>query len=213
MTDVPTNTNTEQKVVTEAQTSVAGTSAPKSTSFGGRGAGRGERPRRGRGGRPGEGGDSRRGGGRPRRTNTRARPEFDQKVIDVRRVARVVAGGRRFSFSVVIILGDRKGRVGVGIGKGGDTSLAIEKATRFAKKSMIKIPLTESMSIPHETGAKYSSAVVEIVPAPGKGLVAGSSVRTVLDFAGVTDVAAKVMARSKNKLNNARAAIEALKRL
>ncbi|MBI4118113.1 MAG: 30S ribosomal protein S5 [Parcubacteria group bacterium] len=208
MADIPTNL--EQKGAEEPKSPVPETSSPKSF-VGGRGGARG--PRRGRGGRPSEGGDRRGGGGRPRRTNTRARPEFDQKVIDVRRVARVVAGGRRFSFSVVVILGDRKGRVGVGIGKGGDTSVAIDKATRFAKKNMIKVPLTESMSIRHETGAKYSSAVVEIAPAPGKGLVAGSSVRTVLDFAGVTDVAAKIMARSKNKLNNARAAIKALQKL
>ncbi len=141
----------------------------------------------------------------------RAVSEFAQKVIDVRRVARVVAGGRRFSFSVVIVLGDKKGSVGVGVGKASDTALAIEKAIRNAKKKMIKVEVTPSMSIPHETEIKLGSARVVLIPAKGRGLVAGSSVRTVLDLAGLTDITAKILSRSKNKLNNALAAIHALK--
>jgi len=144
---------------------------------------------------------------RPRRSTS----EFIQKVIDVRRVARVVAGGRRFSFSVVIVLGNRKGTVGVGIGKAADTARGIEKAIRNAKKNMIKVEMTSSMSLPHETDSKFGSAHIILIPAKGKGLVAGSSVRTVLDLAGLTDISAKVLSRSKNKLNNAKATIKALK--
>ena len=166
----------------------------------------GRRPRADRGGR----GD-RRGGGNRRSGPSRERSEFAQKLIGIRRVARVMAGGRRFNFSVAIVLGDKMGRVGVGLGKAMDTQLAIEKATRMAKRGMITIPLTKSRSISHNVHAKYCASVVEIRPAPGRGLVAGSSVRTVLELAGVTDVTGKLLSRSKNPLNNARAAMDALK--
>ncbi len=143
----------------------------------------------------------------------RVKPEFEQKVVDIRRVVRVVSGGRRFSFSVSLVAGDRKGRVGVGVGKSSDTSSAIEKAARSAKKNMVKIKLNKKMSIPHEVSAKFASTRVIIKPSPGKGLVSGSSVRNVLDLAGVTDVSSKILSRSKNKLNNARAAVKALEEL
>jgi small subunit ribosomal protein S5 len=139
-------------------------------------------------------------------------PEFDHKVIDIRRVARVVAGGRRFNFRVTVVAGNKKGEVGVGLGKGADTSMAIEKALRNAKKLKVKIPLTKNRSIPFPVEAKYASAYIFIMPArEGRGLVAGSSLRTVLDLAGVNDVTAKIISRSKNKLNIARATIKALK--
>jgi small subunit ribosomal protein S5 len=147
---------------------------------------------------------------RGNRREERARPEFDQKIITIRRVTRVMAGGRRFSFSVAMVIGDKKGKVGVGIGKANDTQLAIEKAVRDAKKNMITVRMNEDHHIPHDVEAKYSSSEVMIKPAPGRGLVAGSSIRTVLELAGVKDVTAKLFSRSKNKLNNARAAIEAL---
>ncbi len=143
----------------------------------------------------------------------RERSEFDQVTIDVRRVARVMAGGRRFSFSLVVVIGDKKGRVGVGLGKGADTALAIDKAVRDAKKHLVTIPRTSSNSIPHAVTAKYSASVVEIIPSAGRGLVAGSAMRTVLDLGGVTDVVAKIHSRSKNKLTIARATVEALKTL
>jgi len=143
----------------------------------------------------------------------KAKPEFDQKIIDIRRVTRVVAGGRRFSFSVVLIVGDKKGSVGVGIGKAGDTSLAIEKALKNGKKHMFKIPTTKTMSIPFEVEAKYASSRVIIMPTPGRGVVAGSSVRSIIELAGLKDVGAKLRSGSKNRLNNARVAIEALKKL
>lgn len=134
-------------------------------------------------------------------------------MIGIRRVARVMAGGRRFNFSVAIVLGDKKGRVGVGVGKAADTQLAIEKATRHAKRNMINLNLTKNRSIPHNVEAKYCASVIQIRPAAGRGLVAGSSVRTVLELAGVSDVTAKLLSRSKNSINNARAAIEALKQI
>ena len=148
----------------------------------------------------------------PRR-EARVKPEFDQKIISIRRVTRVVTGGRRFSFSVGIVIGDRKGRVGVGQGKAGDTPVAIDKAVRDARKNMIKVVTTKYGSIPHEVDAKYSSSRVLIMRAKGKGVLAGSSVRTVLEFAGLKEVSSKIFSRSKNKMNNAKAAIKALSML
>lgn len=166
-----------------------------------------------RGDRRGRGGDKRgaRGGNRGGRPERKS--EFDSKMISIRRVARVVAGGRRFSFSVSIIIGNKKGKVGVGVGKAGDTTLAIDKATREAKKHMITVNLTKDSSIAHDTSAKFSASQVHLIPAPGRGLVAGSSARLVLELAGVTNVIAKMHSGSKNGLNNARATIEALKSL
>jgi small subunit ribosomal protein S5 len=163
----------------------------------------------GRGRRRGE----RRGRGNAPRARQERKSEYDQKMINIRRVARVVSGGRRFSFSVSIIIGNKKGKVGVGVGKAGDTTLAIDKAVRNAKKHMITVPLTKHNSIAHDVTAKYSASVVSLMPAPGRGLVAGSSVRPVLELAGVTNIIGKVHSGSKNGLNNARAAIEALKAL
>jgi small subunit ribosomal protein S5 len=155
-----------------------------------------------KGGRPG----ARRGN----RREERVKPEFDQKIISLRRVTRVVAGGRRMSFSVAVVAGNRKGKVGVGTGKAGDTAGAIEKAFRDAKKHMITIPLTKNSSIPHDVEAKYSASVAMLVPSRGRGLVAGGAVRSVLELGGVTDVTSKIFSRSKNGINNARATIKAL---
>lgn len=171
------------------------------------GGGAGGRGGHGRGASGGKDG-GRRGGGRGRAD--RPRPEYDQKSIDVRRVARVVAGGRRFSFSVAMIVGDRKGKVGVGTGKAGDISMAMDKAAKDAKKHIITLRLTKTNSIPHQVVAKSSSAIIGIIPAPSRGLVAGSAVRNVLELAGVTDVSAKILSGSKNKLNMARATVKAL---
>jgi small subunit ribosomal protein S5 len=164
----------------------------------------------------GRGGDMRDQKKNPRRSfsrEARVKPEFDQQIISIRRVTRVASGGRRFSFSVALVAGNRKGMVGVGTGKAGDTSIAIDKARKNAKKNMFKIPLTETMSIPYGVEAKFCSSRVHIMPAPGKGLVAGSSVRNVLELGGVNDVTAKIFSRSKNKLNNAEVAMQALKML
>ncbi len=169
---------------------------------------------RGRG--RGRGGDRDKNARRPRRgprRDDRVRSEFDQKMISIRRVARVVAGGRRFSFSVAMVIGNRKGKVGVGLGKAGDTQMAIEKAARAARRALIEVPMNKMQHIPHDVQAKYSASEIMIMPAPGRGLVAGSSVRTVLDLAGVKDVTAKILSRSKNHLNNARATVKALQKL
>jgi len=201
----------EQEVIQEAveavETATTPTVVAESTETAapvaarpGRGAIRGRSPHASRGGNR---------GARP----PRERGEFEQVTIDARRVARVMAGGRRFNFSLVVVIGDRKGRVGVGLGKGIDTALAIDKATRDAKKHLFTIPRTASGSIPHEVSTKYASSTVEIIPSRGRGLVAGSAVRTVLDLAGVTDVVTKIHSRSKNKLTIARATVEALKNL
>lgn len=151
------------------------------------------------------------GGGRGGRRGRPARPkpEFDQKILDIRRVTRVVAGGRRFSFSVSMAIGNRKGSVGVGVGKAGDTSLAIQKAFNDAKRNMITIALTDTNSIKHEIEAKFNSARVTMLPNYGRGVVAGSAVRNIIELAGIKDVTGKVLSRSKNTLNIARATIKA----
>src|SRR3989338_5891429 len=118
----------------------------------------------------------------------RTRSEFDQKIINIRRVTRVSSGGKRFSFSVAMILGNRRGSVGVGTGKGSDTAIAIEKSIRDAKKHMIQLSLTPSFSIAHRIEAKYSSARVMMMPVPGRGVVAGSAVRNVIELAGIKDI-------------------------
>ena len=140
----------------------------------------------------------------------RPKPEFDQKILSIRRVTRVVAGGRRFSFSVSLAAGDKRGSVGLGLGKAGDTSLAINKALRNAKKNMVRLKLTKTMSLPHELKAKYSSARVILMPNKGRGLVAGSVVRDIVNLAGIKDVTGKILSGTKNKLNNAKAVMEAL---
>lgn len=154
-----------------------------------------------------------RGRGRRQERQPRERQEFEQRIIEIRRVVRVVAGGRRFSFSVSMVIGDQNGRVGVGLGKATDTALAIEKAVRDARKNLVTIKRTESNSIPHDVSARYSSSEISIMPSADRGLVAGSAVRTVLELGGVTDVVAKILTRSKNKLTIARATVEALKQL
>lgn len=140
----------------------------------------------------------------------RSKPEFDQKILNIRRVTRVVAGGRRFSFSVALVAGDKKGSVGLGLGKAGDTALAINKAVRNAKKNMIRLNLTKTMSIPHELSAKFSSSKVVLMPNKGRGLVAGSVVRDIVKLSGLKDITGKIISNSKNKLNNAKAVMEAL---
>jgi small subunit ribosomal protein S5 len=111
------------------------------------------------------------------------------------------------------VVGDKKGRVGFGLGKGADTPLALEKAERQAKKNLLSIPITESGSIPFETEAKFGAARVKIRPKRGGGLVAGGALRIILDLAGVRHASAKILSHSKNKINNARASLEALRKI
>lgn len=149
------------------------------------------------------------------RKSSRPRPkeEFSEKVLDLRRVTRVVAGGKRFRFRATVVIGDEKGRVAVGVAKGLDVANAVEKAKTAAKKDLVAVPL-KNRTIPHEVYAKYSAAKVIIKPAAdGSGLKAGGAVRIVLSLAGVKDASAKCLGRTPNKLTNALAAIEALKQL
>jgi small subunit ribosomal protein S5 len=135
--------------------------------------------------------------------------EYEHKVLDIARVARVMAGGRRFSFRATVVIGDRKGKVGVGIGKGADTAIAIDKAINAAKKKMIQIDISTG-TIPVDVEAKFGSAKIILKPAKeGKGIVAGGAVRTVVDYAGIKNITAKMLG-GKNKLNNARATVQAL---
>ncbi len=174
---------------------------------------RGEAPRRGAPGAGAPGSRSPRPGGNRGEPRERVKPEFDSKIIDIRRVTRVVTGGRRYAFSVAVVAGDKKGRVGVGLGKSIDTATAVEKATREAKKNLIKVTMSPQMVIPHAVEAKFASSRIMIFPARGRGIVAGSSARTVIELAGIKDVCAKLTSGSKNRLNNAKAAIEALRKL
>jgi len=155
-----------------------------------------------------EGGDR-----RPRTFFEKPKPEFDQKMVSIRRVTRVVAGGRRMTFAVALAIGDKKGSIGLGTGKAGDTSLAIAKALRQAKKNMFKVKTTKEMSIPHEISSKFSSSKLTMMPNRGKGLVAGSTVRDMLILAGIKNVTAKLHSGSKNKLNNARVTYKTLYQL
>jgi len=140
--------------------------------------------------------------------------EFDEKVLEIKRVTRVVAGGKRLSFRTVVVLGDYRGRVGLGVGKGKDVAESIRKGRVDAEKHIIKFPLVEERTIPYDVEAKYSAARVKIKPAEkGHGLVAGGSVRTVLQLAGVKDISAKILGRTTNKIANSRAAILALTKL
>lgn len=140
--------------------------------------------------------------------------EFRDKVLEVRRVTRVMAGGKRFSFRTTVVIGDGKGRVGVGIAKGLDVAASVEKAKRQAQKNLIKVVMKDNRTIPYDVEAKYGAARVRIKPARlNHGLIAGGSARVVLEMVGIKDISAKILGRTTNKLANAMATIEALKKL
>jgi small subunit ribosomal protein S5 len=144
----------------------------------------------------------------------RPESEWKEKVLDLRRVTRVVAGGKRFRFRTTVILGNGKGQVGVGIAKGIDVAESISKAKAKAKKNIITLNLKDNRTIWHESMAKYSAARVLLKPASiGHGVKAGSAVKVVLDLAGIKDITAKCLGRTPNKLTNAMATIEALKKI
>lgn len=144
-----------------------------------------------------------------KRTGRRERPEFDQKLLNLARVTRVVKGGRRFRFRATLVIGNRKGKVGVGVAKGSDVSDAIQKAFNDAKKNMITVVLAGS-TITHDVTAKLGSARVLLKPASeGQGVIAGGAVRAVVDLLGVRDIVSKSLGAS-NPLNVARVTIKAL---
>ena len=173
---------------------------PRGKREGGRGRGEAS-DRRGRGGR-----------GRGGKRDERAPREFEQKILDLARVTRVTAGGKRMSFRCALVIGDKKGKVGMGVAKGGDVQVAIEKAYRQAKKHVLTVPLVDG-TIPHSVWVKLGSAIVLLKPAPkGSGLKAGGAVRMVLEFAGVPNAVSKIL-NSSNKINIAKATLDALKQL
>lgn len=138
--------------------------------------------------------------------------EFEEKVIAIDRVARVVRGGRRFRFRAVVVIGDGKGRVGVGVGKGGEVMTSIAKAVSRAKAQMITVPLRDH-TIPHEVEVRFAGARVLLKPASaGTGVIAGGAVRNVVEVAGIRDLLTKSLG-SSNKVNNAYATIVALSQL
>lgn len=162
-------------------------------------------------GRGGKGGDR-----RPRGSRPEVAPEekqFDERVMHIDRVARVVKGGRRFRFRALVVVGDRKNRVGIGIAKGADVTAAVTKATEVAKKHFITVHTTKNGSIAHEHESKVGGARILIKPASaGTGLIAGGVVRTILEVAGVKNILSKSLG-STNKANTAYATIEALRNI
>ncbi len=139
--------------------------------------------------------------------------EFDSRLLDLARVVHVRAGGKKLRFRAVVVAGDKTKRVGVGVATGLDVAQAVEKATYQAKKRMIEVPIVNG-TIPHEVYAKFGAAEILLKPQrKGKGLVAGGTVRIICQLSGIKNVSSKVLGRTRNKLNNARATIEALKKL
>jgi len=172
------------------------------------------RPMRGgrfgtRGGRSGMGG--RMGGRGPRRDRPMEKPEYDQRTLDIARVARVTKGGKRFSFRATVVAGNGKGRVGVGTAKGRDVQQSIQKAYHQAKKNLTSV-ITKDGTIPYQVDGKYSSATVILKPSKS-GIKAGGAVRVVAQMAGITGMTGKLTGRTNNKINIARATMLALSKI
>lgn len=157
----------------------------------------------------------RRGRGRERRRgeSTREPREFEQAIIDITRVTRVVAGGKRMRFRACVVIGDMKGRVGYAVAKGADVSMAVTKAVTAAKKRLMTIPLVREQTIPHEIRLKFGAAMVFLKPAPaGTGVIAGGPLRALFQVAGIRNIVSK-MQGSRNPINNVKATYFALKNL
>lgn len=138
--------------------------------------------------------------------------DFEQKVVEIKRVTRVVAGGKRMRFRALVVIGDKKGKVGMGLRKGVDVAESVNKAVNAAKKNMIMVPLTNG-TIPHQIKLKYKSSRIILLPArPGTGIIAGGALRSVLDLAGVKNILSKMLG-SSNKVNNVKAVFEAFKKM
>ena len=150
---------------------------------------------------------------KPRPKVEKRQSEFEDKIIDIARVTTVVKGGRRFSFSAVVAIGNKKGKVGLGHGKANEVPDAIKKAFKNAENNLIEVPIINKSTIPHEVKAKYSASQIILKPAPkGKGIVASGTIRTVVELAGYTDIYTKSYG-SRTKQNAAKVAIKALKQL
>jgi len=139
--------------------------------------------------------------------------EFESRLLDLARVSHTRAGGKKMRFRAIIVTGNKTGRIGVGVASGLDVAQAIEKATFQAKRNLIEVPIVED-TIPYEVEAKFGSARVLLKPQrKGRGLMAGGTVRVICQLAGIRNVSSKILGRTSNKLNNARATITALKKL
>jgi small subunit ribosomal protein S5 len=151
--------------------------------------------------------------GKFNRNKKEIKSEFDSKLLSLDRVTRVTSGGKKLRFRACMILGNKKGKIGLGLAKGKDVSQAMEKAEKKAKKNMFEIPYMED-SIHHEIQAKFEASVVLLRPQKkGKGIIAGGPVRVICNLAGIKNISSKILSRSKNKINNAKATMKALKKL
>ena len=138
--------------------------------------------------------------------------DYDTEVVEIRRVTRVVAGGKRMRFRALVVTGDRNGKVGIGLKKGTDVAEAVAKATTQSRKNLIQVPITEG-TIPHAVIVRYKAAEVFLKPAKaGSGIIAGGPVRAVIKLAGIKNISSKMLG-SSNKVSNVRAAFEALQKL
>lgn len=138
--------------------------------------------------------------------------EFAEKVVQVNRVSKKTTGGNRIGFSVIVVVGDKKGRVGVGLGKAPDVASAIKKGSEFAKKHLILVPIIRG-TIPHEVHVKIGAAKIMLKPAPtGSGVIAGGAVRSVVEAAGIQNIVSKVLG-TRNQASNVYATLEALRNL
>ncbi len=139
--------------------------------------------------------------------------EIDSQLLDLARVGRMTAGGRRLRFRATVAAGDEAGQVGIGVAKANDAAQSIDKATRLAKKNMQRVTISEG-TVPHEVSAKYGAAEVLLKPqSAGRGLIAGGVVRRICQLAGIEDVSGKILGNTRNNINNARATLRALSRL
>ncbi len=139
--------------------------------------------------------------------------EFESSLLGLARVIRMTAGGRRFRFRAVMVMGNKKGKIGLGVAKGKDVAQAVEKATLKAKKNLIEIPIKEE-TIAHRVEAKFGAARILLKPqAKGRGLVAGGTVRVICTLAGIKNISSKVIGKTRNKINNAKATLMALEKL
>ena len=138
--------------------------------------------------------------------------EFVEKIVQVNRVSKKVTGGNKIGFSVLVVVGDRRGRVGVGLGKAGNVTSSVRKASKYAKKHMIEVPMMKT-TIPHEVRIKKGAAIVLLKPAPaGTGIRAGGAVRSVVEAAGIKDIVSKILG-TDNKASNVYATFEGLQKL
>jgi len=148
-----------------------------------------------------------------KKTNKTKETEWEERIIQVRRVTKVVKGGKKLSFRAVLVIGNEKGHVGVGVGKASDVIGAVRKAVTDGKKNIVSVPVTKQSSISHIITGQSGAARIIIRPsAPGSGVIAGGSMRTILELAGIKNILAKQLS-SGNPLNNARATINALLKL